>query len=128
MQMGEISRTNGQRIADQGKRVLQVRTKDLHRARMRFRVTDVHKPLVSAYAVVNRGNNIVIDNNYSYILNKATGIKTELVVKNGVYTFPVWLDPDQPNEDVMLAPVEYEEPDDKATRPPPTFRRQAGWP
>ena len=95
---------------------------------MRFRIADVHKPLVSAYEVVKRGNKIVIDSNYAFMLNKATGIKTELVVKNGVYTFPVWLDPGQRKEDMMLAPVENEVPDERKTRPPPTFRRQAGWP
>ena len=119
---------NGQRIADKGQRVLQVRTKDLHKAKLRFRVTDVHKPLVSANAMVNRGNKIVLDDKYSYFLNKATGIKTELVVKNGVYIFPVWLDPKQQSEDLMLAPVENDDPEEEQTRPLPHFQRQARWP
>ena len=117
---------NGQKIADQGQRVLQVRTKDLHKARMRFRVTDVHKPLVSAYEMVKRGNKIVLDSKCSYFLNKATGVKTELLVKNGVYTFLVWLDPaEQPRkEDMGIAPIRT----GCRTRSRQCRRRMAEWP
>ena len=119
---------NGQKIADQGQRILHVRLKDLHKARLRFRIADVHKPLVSAHEVVKRGNKIVIDSNYAFMLNKATGIKTELVVKNGVYTFPVWLDPEQRGEDLSLAPMENVEPNEERTKTASYFQRQAGWP
>ena len=102
---------NGHKIADQGQRILRVRTRELHKAKMRFRVTDVHKPLVSAHEVVKRGNQIVLDSNGSFILNRATGVKTEVEAKNGVYVFPVWLDPiEQKDEDLMIAPVENEPP------------------
>ena len=89
----------------------------------------MHKPLVSVHEMAKRGNNIAMDSEYSYVLNKATGIKTELVVKNGVYTFPVWLDPaEQHNEELMLSLMEDVAPKEEQTMPAPSFQRRAGWP
>ena len=91
---------------------------------------DVHKPLVSAYEMVKRGNKIVLDSKYSYFLNKATGVKTKLLVKNGVYTFPVWLDPaEHPRkEDMGIAPMKDVTTNEKQAMPAPSFQRRAGWP
>ena len=91
---------------------------------------DVRKPFVSAYPMVKRGNKIVLDSKCSYFLNKATGVKTELLVKNGVYTFPVWLDPaEHPRkEDTGIATMKDFTKNEKQTMPAPSFQRRAGWP
>ena len=122
-------------MRDQGERTLQVRTESMSSGRMRFRVTDVHKPLVSAASVVARGNSIYMDKNEAYITDGRTGERTYLHVKNGVYTFPVWLDPPEGSspssgsKDIpLIAPMEDEPMEAPAERLPSPFRRRAQLP
>ena len=97
---------------------------------MKFRVMDVHKPLVSAHEMVKRGNKIVLDSKDSYFIDKATGVKTELEIKNGVYTFPVWLYPaEHPRkEDTGIATMKDVTKNEKQTMKAPSFQRRAEWP
>ena len=54
-------------------------------------VADVQKTLASAFQIVNAGNKIILDTDYSYIVNKATGEKTEVTVENGEFLFDLWV-------------------------------------
>jgi hypothetical protein len=56
---------------------------------MKFHVTDTTKPLASALAVVKMGNKIVLDGDFSYIENKATGERVVLKESGGTYVFEV---------------------------------------
>ena len=96
---------------------------------MNFRVMDVNKPLVSAHEMVKRGYKIVLDNEDSYFVNKATGVKTELVIKNGVYTFPVWLYPaEHPRKESTVVATMEDFTVNKETMTVSPFHRRADWP
>ncbi len=56
---------------------------------MKFHVTDTTKPLASAMAVVKMGNRVVLDDELSYIENKATGERVLLKESGGTYVFEV---------------------------------------
>ena len=92
----------------------------------------VNKPLVSVHEMTKRGDKIVMDNEYSYVLNEATKINTELVVKNGVYTIPMGLESntvEHPRkEDIEMDPMKDRPLKEMQAMPAPYFRRQAGWP
>ena len=66
---------------------------------MVMNVADVKKTLASAYQIVQAGNKVVLDSDYSYIVNKATGEKTTIQVNNGEFQFDLWVpapDPSKP--------------------------------
>jgi hypothetical protein len=58
-------------------------------ASMVFQATDVRKPLASVNRIVQKGNTVVFDSEHSYILNKATGVKTPIESENGAYVMNV---------------------------------------
>ena len=62
---------------------------------LKFRATDVAKPLVSAAGITAKGNRIVLDDvgSESYIENKSTGIKIPLTVEQGVYMMEMSVQP-----------------------------------
>ena len=64
---------------------------------LKFRATDVAKPLVSAAGITAKGNRIVLDDvcSESYIENKSTGIKIPLTVEQGVYMMEMSVQPFQ---------------------------------
>jgi len=54
-----------------------------------FHVADVKKPLASAARMVKAGNRIVLDDQGSYILNKATGETMEVMTRKDTFVFDV---------------------------------------
>ena len=62
---------------------------------MRFRATDVAKPLASATKVTEKGNRIVLDEIgcASYIENKKTGANIPLTIENGQYMMEISVQP-----------------------------------
>ena len=54
-------------------------------------VADVQKTLASAWQIVNAGNKVILNAEYSYIVNKATGEKTDVTVENGEFIFDLWV-------------------------------------
>ena len=56
-----------------------------------MQVAEVTKPLGSVRAMVKAGNKVVFDDGGSYILNKATGVKTNMEDRNGAYVFDIWI-------------------------------------
>ena len=54
-----------------------------------FNVGDVRKPLASAAKMVKCGNVVVLDQDGSYIMNKATGECMEVKVKDETFVFEV---------------------------------------
>ena len=54
-----------------------------------FNVADVRKPLASAARMVKSGNRIVLDDEGSYILNKATGETMEVKTHKDMFVFDV---------------------------------------
>ena len=58
---------------------------------MTMQVAEVTKPLGSVRAMVKAGNKVVFDDGDSYILNKATGVKTRMEDRNGAFVFDIWV-------------------------------------
>ena len=52
---------------------------------MNLQVVDVTKPLGSVSRICAAGHRVVFDNDGSYIEHKATGMRTWMKAKNGVY-------------------------------------------
>ena len=56
-----------------------------------MQVAEVTTPLGSVRAFVRAGNRVVFDEEESYIENKATGVRTDIEDRNGVYMFDLWI-------------------------------------
>ena len=66
-------------------------SKDFKEMNLVMNVADVQKTLASAFQIVNAGNKIILDAEYSYIVNKGTGEKTDVTVENGEFIFDLWV-------------------------------------
>lgn len=58
-----------------------------------FQVAPVHKTLLSVSKMVENGHRVVFDKDWSYIEDLATGEKTTLICKNGLYVLRAWVRP-----------------------------------
>ena len=74
---------NGTEMAHYGEKHVTIRGPEGEPLGLRFQVTDVRKPLLSARRLVERGNEIKIAAEDSYIKNTASGKKIPLTRKNG---------------------------------------------
>ena len=68
---------------------------------MVMNVADVKKTLASAYQIVEAGNKIVLDSDYSYIVNIATGEKTVIEVDNGEFQYDLWVPAPDPSKPIV---------------------------
>ena len=68
---------------------------------MVMNVADVKKTLASAYQIVQAGNKIVLDSDYRYIVNKATGENTVIEVNNGEFQFDLWVPAPDPGKPII---------------------------
>ena len=58
-----------------------------------FQVCDVHKPLLAVSRLCEAGNAVVFHPSWSYIENLATGERTTLEQKDGLYELKAWIKP-----------------------------------
>ena len=58
-----------------------------------FQIAPVHKTLLSVSKMVDRGHRVVFDPEWSYVEDIATGEKTTLVRKRGLYVLRAWVRP-----------------------------------
>ena len=58
---------------------------------MSMQVCEVTKPLGSVGAMLQAGNSVTFDKGGSYIVNKATGIRTNIEDRNGAFIFDIWV-------------------------------------
>ena len=59
--------------------------------KMTAQVCDVNKALLSVSKAVRQGNRVIFDDKESYIENKSTGERMNLVLENGMYMLKVWV-------------------------------------
>ena len=57
-----------------------------------MQVAGVTKPLGSVRAMTQANNVVVFDKGNSYIVNKATGVKTRIEERGGAYVFDMWVE------------------------------------
>ena len=84
---------NGGTVPNEGEKEVEMITELGELRRMRFQVAKVTKPLAAAGRITANGHKIVLDEDESYIEHKATGTKTPLYKKNGVFVMRVWVKP-----------------------------------
>ena len=82
---------NGTPIKNEGERELQGYTGEGNKANMTMQVAAVTKPLGSVRAMLKAGNRVVFDEGDSFIVNKATGVKTVIEDRNGAFVFDIWI-------------------------------------
>ena len=124
---------NGTRITNHGARNVRGISADFKPMNMIMNVADVKKTLASAYQIVDAGNTVVLDREYSYIVDKLTGEKTTVKVENGEFIFDLWVpapnNPDMPpikvKDGIYAALTEEEEEENQDnTHTPVGFIRQ----
>ena len=82
---------NGTSIANEGERSLKGYTNEANRVDMTMQVAKVTKPLGSVRAMLKAGNRVVFDEGDSFIMNKASGVKTVIEDRNGAFVFDIWV-------------------------------------
>ena len=82
---------NGTAILNEGEKPIRGYSNEANLIDMTMQVAEVTKPLGSVRAMVKAGNKVVFDNGDSYILNKATGVKTRMEDRNGAFVFDIWV-------------------------------------
>ena len=82
----------GGRLANLGEKHITFATSEAQGRRMMFQVAPVTKPLGSVRRIVEQGNKVVFgDEGGSYIEHRATGQRTALMERNGVYVLDAWV-------------------------------------
>ena len=121
---------NGAEVKDMGKRIMSVKTAEGHTRRMKFRVTGVRKPLVSAGDIVAAGNTVILTNRTdqrSRIIHDATKQEIDVRLEKGVYVFDVWIDEEEKHNAKYFTPMDQApEPAQSMTSSGST--RRARWP
>ena len=64
---------SGDRIANEGEKVLQVVTENLQQRLLTMQVCEVNKALMPVKKVCRAGHRVVFDDEWSYVENKTTG-------------------------------------------------------
>ena len=82
---------NGTSIANEGEKSLRGYTNEANLVDMSMQVANVTKPLGSVRAMLKAGNRVVFDEGDSFILNKATGVRTNIEDRNGAFVFDIWV-------------------------------------
>ena len=86
----EYEVANGIRIPNLGeKKFVGTSTEGISR-RLTAQVCDVNKALLSVSKVAKSGGRVVFDSDGSYIEDKNTGEKMNLVERNGMYMLSLW--------------------------------------
>ena len=81
----------GKLVQNKGERRVQLLTENGDLSKMTFQLTDVNKPLASAGRITGKGNRIVLDDDGSYIENKATLKRIPLYKKKNVFIMRAWI-------------------------------------
>ena len=108
---------NGTPIQNKGKNDLRGLTDEWQPISMTMQVCDVNRPLGSVRRICEAGNTVIVDDDFSRIVNKRTGSITPIERKsNGVYVLDMWI------------PSRKEDPNPKEVPPPPGFARPGSHP
>ena len=92
---------NGTRITNHGARRVQGISAEYKPMDMIMNVADVKKTLASAFQIVAAGNKVMLDLDYSYVQDKATGERTTINIENGEFIFDLWVPAPNPGQPIM---------------------------
>ena len=82
---------SGNPIPNQGEKVVQFYTPKGLPQKIKYQVTPVVKPLISAGKLEDAGCKIVIDGKDKYIVNPGSNEKIKMYKKNGTYKIDLWI-------------------------------------
>ena len=82
---------SGTAIKNEGEKWIRALTGDWTPINFAMQVAAVTKPLGSVYQFCQAGNRVVFDSDGSYIMDKNTGIKTDIVEEKGCYNLHLWV-------------------------------------
>ena len=82
-------------IRNEGQRKFEGLTDDFVGFAMTAQVCEVNKFLAAASRICEAGNKVVLDEEGSYVENKATGRKTKVEKIGGTYRFRIWVKKDK---------------------------------
>lgn len=82
---------NGERIVNEGQKVLKGITDNWEERSVVAQVAEVNQGLMSVKRICSAGDIVVFDDDRSYIWNKATGNITEVNEARGVYELRLWV-------------------------------------
>ena len=114
---------NGSSIANYGEKPVNGVSNEGHGVDMVLQVADVKRNLASIPKMLNDGNRVILDQEGSYIQNKASGQKINMrIEKDGLFEFDVWVKKLQE----VAAPIKNRIPfttDEQRKEDESTFRR-----
>ena len=82
---------NGERIENEGQKVLSVEMKGGARRMLTIQICDVSKPLMSVRRMVEMGHTVVFSPTEQYVYDESTGEVMEMDLDGGVYTLKTWV-------------------------------------
>ena len=84
--------TSGKPLPNLGERLCFAYFSDSSTARgLRMQIADVSKPLMSVSRAVDSGCRVIFDKDWSYIEDKATGERTTVERRGGLYVLESWV-------------------------------------
>ena len=82
---------NGAKMPNKGQKTLQGFTNEYVPLAVVAQVSDVNKPLMSVMKACRAGNQVVFDEEGSYIRHKESGVITKIRQEGGKYLLPMWV-------------------------------------
>ena len=82
---------NGERIENEGQKVLSVEMKGGARRMLTTQICDVSKPLMSVRRMVEMGHTVVFSPTEQYVDGESTGEVMEMDLDGGMYTLKTWV-------------------------------------
>ena len=97
---------NGTQVKDEGMRSPLMRTDEGQMRSVDFSVCNVRRPIISVGKAIEKGQRVVFDSDGSYVEDKASGARTAIEKKNGVFVMRMWVVPRpvRDSEKINLAP------------------------
>ena len=87
----EYEAANGATIPNEGEKKFSAFTEDGREKKMTVQICDVNQGLLSVSKLNMAGNRVMFDGDDSYIQNKASGEKTWMKRKGGMFTLKMWV-------------------------------------
>ena len=116
---------NGSEIANYGEMMISGYTGDYVPLTVGAQIVEVQRNLASGFKIMVAGNKIVLDDDGSYIQNKANGRNINIANHNGEFKFEIWAPKNKVAPKVKPEPREREELDHTCLNQSRTLSRQA---
>ena len=110
---------NGTKFQNYGEKRIEATTSEGHQMGLTPQVADVKRNLGSVVKMMDAGNKVVFDNEWSYIQHKKTGKTTTMQKQNGLMQFDIWI---PKNEDRIEVGNQFNALTEDVEESKPTFQ------